>query len=99
MIADVALRREEVEALCRRFGVRRLDVFGSAARRDFDPARSDVDFLVEFDEATTFRNYFGRKEALEGLFCRSVDLVEAGTIRNPYLTESIAQSRETVFEA
>lgn len=37
-------------AICRRFGVRRLDVFGSASRgTDFDPEHSDVDFLVEFD--------------------------------------------------
>jgi hypothetical protein len=42
--------REEVAALCERFGARRLDVFGSAVRTDFDPATSDLDFLVEFDE-------------------------------------------------
>ena len=48
MIADIALHREELRDLCRRFHVRRLEVFGSAARGDFDPARSDLDFLVEF---------------------------------------------------
>ncbi len=49
MIPEIALRREEVRALCRRFGVRRLDLFGSAARDDFDPARSDLDFLYELE--------------------------------------------------
>jgi uncharacterized protein len=49
MIDAIQLRREELRALCRRFHVLRLDVFGSAARGDFDPERSDVDFLVEFD--------------------------------------------------
>ena len=49
MIAEIALRREEVRALCRRFGVRRLALFGSAARDDFDPERSDLDFLYEFE--------------------------------------------------
>jgi predicted nucleotidyltransferase len=40
----------EIAALCRRYGVRRLEVFGSAARGiDFDPATSDADFLVEFN--------------------------------------------------
>ncbi len=50
MLPLIAECRSEIAALCRRFGVRRLAVFGSAARgADFDPQRSDVDFLVEFD--------------------------------------------------
>jgi predicted nucleotidyltransferase len=52
MIDAIQLRREELRALCRRFHVRRLDLFGSAARGDFDPERSDVDFLVEFEGST-----------------------------------------------
>jgi uncharacterized protein len=51
MIDAIQLRREELRALCRRFHVRRLDLFGSAARGDFDPERSHLDFLVEFDRA------------------------------------------------
>jgi predicted nucleotidyltransferase len=58
--------------------VRRLNLFGSAARGDFDPQRSDVDFLVEFDRTHTDALYFGLKEALEGLLGRPVDLVESG---------------------
>ncbi|MDQ3480300.1 MAG: nucleotidyltransferase domain-containing protein, partial [Actinomycetota bacterium] len=42
-------KRAQIEELCRHFRVRRLDVFGSAIRDDFDPGRSDVDFLVEFE--------------------------------------------------
>jgi len=104
MIEDVALRRPELRTLCRRFHVRRLDLFGSAARGgDFDPARSDLDFLVEFDRsdprAMAFGAYFDFKEALEELFGRSVDLVEASAVRNPYLKASIEASREAVFEA
>ncbi len=46
----IADKREELAALCRRYDVVRLEVFGSAARgTDFDPATSDADFLVEFD--------------------------------------------------
>ena len=49
MHAEILRHRETLAALCRRHGVARLDVFGSAARGvDFDPARSDVDLLVEF---------------------------------------------------
>src|SRR5262244_388898 len=68
MFDEIALHRRELRALCRRFHVRRLDLFGSAARGDFDPERSDTDFLVEFDrahpDALSLRTYFGLKEAL-----------------------------------
>ena len=103
MIDEIALRRDELRAVCRRFHVRRLDLFGSAARGDFDPQRSDVDFLVEFDrthpDALSLRTYFGLKEALEGLLGRPVDLVEPGAVHNPYLKASIEGSREPVFAA
>ena len=103
MIAEISSHRDEVRELCRRFHVRRLDLFGSAARGDFDPARSDLDFLVEFDldapEASSLETFFGFKQALEKLFGRSVDLVEPGAMRNPYLKASIERSREAVFEA
>jgi predicted nucleotidyltransferase len=103
MIADISLHREELRELCRRFHVRRLDVFGSAARGDFDPGRSDLDFLVEFDsrapDALSLKTYFGLKESLEALFGRSIDLVEPGALRNPYVKASIERSRETVFAA
>jgi len=102
MIADIAQHREELRDLCRRFHVRRLDVFGSAARQaDFDPARSDLDFLVEFDsgapEALSLKTYLGLKAALETLFRRKVDLIEPGAMRNPYLKADIERSREPVF--
>ena len=66
MIADILSRREDLRNLCRRFGVRRFDLFGSAALGDFDPARSDLDFLVEFDQeapgALSLKTYFDLKE-------------------------------------
>ena len=93
----------QLKRLCRRFHVRRLELFGSAARDDFDPERSDFDFLVEFDrqhrDALSLRTYFRLKEGLEALFGRPVDLVELGAIRNPYLKRSINSSREIVIEA
>jgi uncharacterized protein len=101
MIAEISSHREELRELCRRFHVRRLDLFGSAAGDDFDPARSDLDFLVEFDacmpEALSLKNYFGLKNSLEALFGRSVDLVEPGAIRNPYLKASVERACEPVF--
>ena len=56
MHAEILRHRDTLVALCRRHGVARLDVFGSAARGvDFDPARSDVDLLVEFTPSTPRR--------------------------------------------
>jgi uncharacterized protein len=103
MIDEIAEHRSELQALCRRFHVRRLDLFGSAARGDFDPGRSDIDFLVEFDRenpvALSLSTYLGLKDALEDLLGRPVDLVERSAMRNPYLKASIEASREPVFEA
>lgn len=102
MINEIASHREELQALCRRFHVRRLDIFGSAARGDFDREHSDVDFTVEFERDTPlhpFDAYFGLKEELEALFGRKVDLVELSAVRNPYLKASIEQSRENVYAA
>lgn len=79
----IGVKRPEIAALCRRFHVRRLEVFGSAARgEDFDPARSDADFLVEFgpDADQEFDAYAGMKQALERMLDRPVDLVERQAI-------------------
>jgi predicted nucleotidyltransferase len=90
----------EAKSLCKRFGVLRLDVFGSAATGDFNPAGSDIDFIVEFEDAHApdmFERYFGLKESLESLFGCSVDLVMAGAMRNPYFIESANRSRRPVY--
>ena len=99
--ALIADKQNEVAALCRRYSVRRLELFGSAVRDDFDPGRSDVDLLVEFERNGSVRAldaYMGLKEGLEALFGRPVDLVEAGAVRNPYLKESI-ECRELLYAA
>jgi uncharacterized protein len=94
--------RTEIEALCREYGVRRLDVFGSVVRDDFDPERSDVDFLVEFEPdglRNRFRDYFDLREALAAVLGRPVDLVMAGAVRNRYIKAAIEASREPVYAA
>lgn len=50
MMNVIQQHRVDVAALCRRAGARRLAVFGSAARDDFDPSSSDIDFLVDIDD-------------------------------------------------
>lgn len=95
-------KRQAVADLCRRSGVKRLEVFGSAARNDFDETRSDIDFLVELGvdpQVSPLDAYFALKDSLEALFGRSVDLVSFGAIRNPYVAATIERDRQLVFAA
>jgi predicted nucleotidyltransferase len=99
----IANQKSQISDLCRRFHVRRLEVFGSAARGDdFDPSRSDIDFLVEFESDTSanlFDCYFGLQRALEALLNRDVDLLTRSAIQNPFVQASIDRSRELVHGA
>ncbi|MBZ0088949.1 MAG: nucleotidyltransferase domain-containing protein [Thermoanaerobaculia bacterium] len=102
MQAGVEQRQSEIAALCRRFGVRRLELFGSAARADFDPTASDVDLLVEPEPPPGLGYadaYFGLKEELERLFGRPVDLVSLASLRNPYFIREIEASRRLLYAA
>jgi predicted nucleotidyltransferase len=103
MISLVDDRVEEVRQICRRYGVERLDLFGSAAGEGFELGDSDLDFVVSFerrDPPELFDRYFGLKEDLEDLFGRGVDLVMEGAIgRNPYFAESVAETRVSLYAA
>jgi uncharacterized protein len=91
-----------IAALCRRYRVHRLEVFGSLLRDDFDPATSDVDLTVEFEPEPTagaFDRYFGLKAGLEALFQRPVDLVELGAMENTRLKRLIERSKVPVYAA
>jgi predicted nucleotidyltransferase len=103
MIADLESHRDKLRGLCRRFHIRRLDLFGSAARDDFAPERSDLDFPVEFEvgepSVSSLDIFLAFRDSLEALFGRKVDLVESGAIRNPYLKAEVERSREPLFEA
>lgn len=102
MTLEIKAYMEELAELCRKYGVKRLELFGSAARGDFVVQHSDVDFVVDFAEEHrlgAFEQYFGFKEALEQLFKRPVDLVEEKAIRNPYFRQAIAQDRMMIYGA
>lgn len=101
MVPAVESRREAIAELCRRFGVRRLDLFGSAARGAFREDTSDLDFVAEFTDTTTpgyADRYLGMAEALEALFGRRVDLVTERSIRNPYFRQTVEASRQRVYD-
>ncbi len=94
--------REQINQLCRRYKVRRIEIFGSATGRGFEPKQSDVDFLVEFlplNENEYADMYFGLLESLESLLGRPVDLVMATALSNPYFIQAIAESRTELYAA
>ncbi len=101
MLPLVAKNKNEVSALCKKFKVRRLDLFGSAAGKNFSDD-SDLDFVVSFSEEEPdeyTRCYFSLADALEKLFRRRVDLVTERSIRNPFFREEIELTRQTVYGA
>ena len=100
--AVIENKRLALAVLCTRHRVARLEVFGSAAGEGFDAARSDVDFLVEFDEMSPGDHahaYFGLLRDLKTLLDRNVDLVEIKAVDNPYFLESIKKSRTLLYAA
>lgn len=103
MHPSIAKHTNEIIALCKKYGVLKLEVFGSAARGvDFDEERSDVDLIARFDKAETkltLSNFFDFADELEKLFDRKVDLSEDVPIKNPYLRQSINASRELLYAA
>lgn len=96
-------KRADIAALCQRYRVRHLEVFGSAARGDdFDVANSDTDFLVEFEPESNLpalEEFFGFQADLSRLLERSVVLVEARAVRKPYVLADINRAREVVYAA
>ncbi len=93
---------QAIETLCRKYRVRRLELFGSAAAGDFDEQTSDLDFLVEFlplEQGQHADMYFGLLLDLQDLFNRHVDLVMPGAIKNPYFLKAVNQNREVLYAA
>lgn len=102
MGSPIEFDADEIARLCRLYKVRRLAVFGSLLRPDFDPSRSDADFLVEFEpvsSADRMKNYFALRDALGSLFHRPIDLVELGAIRNPFILRTINEQQRTLYAA
>lgn len=102
MINLVKEKKEAIAALCRKYGVKRLEVFGSAARGDFEMGCSDVDFFYEFEHSTEsglVDRFFGLLWDLESLLGTKVDLVSAEYAKNPYFLEVANRYRTTLYAA
>src|SRR5438132_14328801 len=102
MIALLEQKRPALKELCRQYRVARLDLFGSAAREDFVPASSDLDFIVVFEspgEPGYSARFLDFADELERLFACPVDLLTEPMIRNPYFREAVEETRQNVYDA
>jgi len=102
MIPIIEDNREAIAELCRRFRVRRLDVFGSAAESKDNREVHDVDFVVRFEPCSDMPpadQYFGLLEALRALLDRPVDLVEDDGLKNPVFIRELNRSRVGLYAA
>jgi predicted nucleotidyltransferase len=104
MVSVLAERQTELASLCARFGVQRLEVFGSAATdTDFDPAASDLDFIVEFradqNLGPWMRHFFAFRDALSELFGYPVDVVMSSAMKNPFFVREANRTRRILYGA
>jgi predicted nucleotidyltransferase len=101
MIALLTDNKDSIEALCREYRIKKLDVFGSAATGAFNPETSDIDFVVDLGgyESGVSRRYFRFAEALEALFGHPVELITEEQIKNPYFREAVEEQRTLIYEA
>lgn len=92
----------EIRALCKRYGVERMSLFGSAITENFSPETSDVDFVIDFfdnDRPGLADRYLNLAEGLEQLLGRSVDLITERSIRNPVFLEVVKNSKIPIYDS
>jgi hypothetical protein len=102
MHPEIAGKLDALRAICAARQVKSLSLVGSAARDDFDPARSDVDVLAEFlpvPFGQALGRYMGLIEDLEALFGRHVDVVARAAVTNPFLVRSFARDEVPIYGA
>jgi predicted nucleotidyltransferase len=101
MIRLVADNLPRIAELCREYRIQSLDMFGSAATGEFDPASSDVDLICDLGEYEpgVADRLFAFADALEELFGHRVDLLTAPMIRNPYFKQAIDEQRVRLYAA
>ncbi len=100
MIPLIADNKDTIARLCREYGIRKLDVFGSAVTGAFDPASSDIDLIVDLGEydQTVAERYLDFIAALQDLFGYPVELITEPSIKNPYFRENVDQQRVSIYD-
>ena len=101
MIDKIKSHRRELSELCKKLKIRRLEVFGSAATGEFEPDKSDIDFIVEFEDPKAKPGLLSRYlilcEELRKLLGTEVEIITPQSIRNPYFRRSVDRTRELVY--
>ncbi|MDE5731834.1 MAG: nucleotidyltransferase domain-containing protein [Bacteroidales bacterium] len=95
----IELNMNRIVALCKKYKVNRLFVFGSVLTDKFN-SESDVDMIVDFKKEEVddyFDNYFDFKYSLQDLFGRDVDLIEEQSIKNPYFKSNVESTRQLIY--
>jgi len=98
----IRAHREEIAELCRKHHVRRLSIFGSAARDDFDAARSDVDIIVEFEDFPIEQysdNKWELHDELARKLNRKVDLLTWKSLKNPVIRKEVESTHVMLYAA
>ena len=99
MSPNIAIDRVELAAFCRRHGIRRLAVFGSALRADFTPG-SDIDVLVEFETGRTpGLAFFAMQDELTRMFGRAVDLHTPASLSRYFRDAVLAEAQDQYVAA
>jgi predicted nucleotidyltransferase len=101
MITLIEDRREEIIALCKRFGIRRPELFGSATSSCFDHETSDLDFIADvgdYGKGVGMR-FLKFCTALDKLMERQVDVITEKQIENPYFRASVNAARTVIYDA
>lgn len=94
-----ALPKRQLADFCRRHGIRRLALFGSALRGDFSH-QSDIDVLVEFEPGTRVGlSFFAMQDELSGMLGRRVDLNTPGFLGRHMRQRVLAEAREIYVAA
>lgn len=94
--------RQGISTACRRYGVARMHVFGSALRDDFRPESSDIDLLVEFAALTPHQlvdAYFSLLDELRELLGGRVDLVMSDAVKNRFVLADIERTKRLLYAA
>ena len=91
----------QLQKLCQKYDVKTMYLFGSACTDEFNQD-SDIDIMIEFKDLSIEKytdNYFKLHYDLEDLFNRKIDLITTKSITNPYLKQSIEETRELLYAA
>jgi predicted nucleotidyltransferase len=102
MVDVLQRKRDAIAAAWVRFGVARLEAFGSAFRQDFRPGESDLGLLVDFkpmDSYARVKAYFGLLDELRALPEGDVDLVMIGAVKDPSIARTIERTKQLLYAA